>query len=197
MGAIDAALKGARTALLGLLTLSATINPWVGAVLSLVIIVVARLVARWAFRLTIFGSVFCRDFFSRRSARFEPKENDNWMFAGSNLPRVPVCTYGRLVQRTQGGLEFMYRPWLWLAPCASAVPAAPASMVVGQGLFFSTIVSERSDTLFLLPARYRGHEETLARAYLIGGGVRPAGLRKAWHSLKELFGGAAAKTQLA
>ena len=196
-GAIDAALKGARTTLLGVLTLSATINPWVGALLSIVVILVAWLVEGWAFRLTIFGSVFCWDFFSRRTNRFTPKENDNWMFAGGNLPGVPVRTYGRLVQRTQGGLEFMYRPWLWLAPRAAVLPAAPASMAIGQGLFFSTILSEKSDTLFLLPPRYRGHEETLARAYLIGGGVRPAGLRKAWHSLKELFGGAAAKTPVA
>ncbi|HEY1109405.1 MAG TPA: hypothetical protein VGE76_12250, partial [Opitutaceae bacterium] len=40
-GAIDAALKVGRSALLGLVTLSATLNPWVGAILSLVVIVVA------------------------------------------------------------------------------------------------------------------------------------------------------------
>jgi hypothetical protein len=36
----------------------------------------------------------------------------------------------------------------------------------------------------------------VARAYLMGGGVRDAGLRKAWSVLKELFGGSAAKTQV-
>jgi hypothetical protein len=50
--------------------------------------------------------------------------------------------------------------------------------------------------LFLLPPRYHGHEDAVARAYLLGGGVKDAGLRRAWSVLKELFGGAAAKTQV-
>ncbi|HVU22581.1 MAG TPA: hypothetical protein VHE13_00545 [Opitutus sp.] len=52
-------------------------------------------------------------------------------------------------------------------------------------------------TLFLLPPRYRGHEEAVARAYATGGDVKPAGLRKAWSMLRELFGGGRARVQLA
>ncbi len=195
-GAIDAALKGMRTALLGLLTLSATINPWLGAALSLVVIIVAWLVAGWAFRLTVFGSVFCWDFFTRRSGRFSPKENDNAVFAGGNFPGVPVRTYGRLVQRTEGGLEFFYRPWLWLPERKAAVPVSAAQIAVGRGLFFSTVTAGEAGTLFLLPPRYRGHEDVLVRAYRLGGGVQEAGLRKAWSLLRELFGGGAAKNQV-
>lgn len=195
-GAIDAALKGMRTALLGLLTLSATINPWLGAVLSLVVIVLAYLVAGWAFRLTVFGTVFSWDFFTRRSARFSPKENDNRMFSGGDLPGVPMRTYGRLVQRTAGGLEFFYRPWLWLPQKTAKVPVANTQIAIGRGLFFSTVTVQNGGTLFLLPPRYRGHEEVLVRAYQLGGGVREVGLRKAWSVLRELFGGVAAKTQL-
>jgi hypothetical protein len=195
-GAIDAALKAARAGLLGLLTLSATINPWLGAALSLVVILVAWLVAGWSFRLTVFGSVFCWDFFTRRSGRFTPKENDNAMFAGGNLPGVPVRTYGRLVERTEGGLEFFYRPWLWLREKKVKVPAVNADIAVGRGLFFSTVGTDAAGTLFLLPPRYRGHEDVLVRAYQLGGGVREAGLRKAWSVVRELFGGGAARTQL-
>ena len=195
-GAIDAALKGARTALLGLLTLTATINPWVGAALSLVVILIAWLAAGWAFRLTCFGSVFCWDFFTVRRARFSPKENDNALFAGGNLPGVPPRTYGRLVQRTEGGLEFFYRPWLVLPVKIAKVPADKAELAVGRGLFFSSVTKGEHDTLFLLPPRYHGHEDIVARAYQLGGGVRDAGLRKAWSVVKELFGGAAAQTQV-
>jgi len=195
-GAIDAALKGARTALLGLLTLTATLNPWIGAALSILVIVIAWMVAGWAFRLTCFGSVFCWDFFTVRRARFVPKENDNRMFAGGNLPGVPPRTYGRLALRTSGGIEFYYRPWLVLPERSAVVANDKAELAVGKGLFFSSITANDRDTLFLLPPRYRGHEETLARAYLMGGGVRDAGLRKAWSVLKELFGGSAAKTQV-
>ena len=186
-GAIDAALKAARTALLGLLTLSATINPWLGAAFSLAVIVVAYFVAGWAFRLTVFGSVFCWEFVTGAKNKFAPKENDNTMFTGGDLPGVPVRTYGRLVQRTSGAVEFYYRPWLVGREHHVDVPAARAQLAIGRGLFFSNVTGGNDATLFLLPPRYRGHEETLARAYLMSG-VREAGLRKAWSALKELFG---------
>ena len=193
-GAIDAALKGMRTGLLGLLTLSATINPWLGAALSLAVIVVAWLVGGWAFRLTFFGPVFCWDFFTQRRTRFTPKENDNKMFAGGNLPGVPPRTYGRLALRTAGGLDFYYRPWLVMPERSAVVPADKGALAAGKGLFFSSITADDRDTLFLLPPRYHGHEETVARAYLMGGGVRDAGLHKAWGVMRELFGGSAVKT---
>ncbi len=195
-GAIDAALKGMRTALLGLLTLSATVNPWVGAALSIVVIIIAYFVAGWAFRLTVFGSVFCWDFFTLRRHRFTPADNNNRLFTGANLTDVPPRTYGRLTLRPDGALEFGYRPWLVLAERNTVVPVEKARIAVGKGLFFSNISAEATGTLFLLPPRYHGHEEAVVRAYQLGGGVRDAGLRRAWSVLKELFGGAAAKTQV-
>lgn len=195
-GAIDAALKLARTGVLGLLTLTSAINPWVGAALSLVIILVAWLIAGWSYRLTMFGSIFCWDFFTGRSGRFTPRENDNKMFSGPGFTDLPVRTRGRLVQRTEGGLEFFYRPWPWLPERRATVPVGAPGLAVGRGLFFSTVMTEESVDIFLLPPRYRGHEETLARAYLLGGGVREAGLRKAWSALRDLVGGRAAQPQL-
>jgi hypothetical protein len=194
-GAIDAALKGARTGLLGLVALTATINPWVGALLSLAVIIVAYLVAGWSFRLTVFGTVFCWDFLTARKGRFRPKENDNRMFAGGNLPGVPPRAYGRLVERSDGRIQFFYRPWLVRAEQRADVPAGV--IAVGRGLFFSSLIHENKDTLFLLPPRYRGHEEELVRIYKFAGGVQPAGLRKAWGLLRELFGGSAARAQVA
>ena len=194
-GAIDAALKAARTALLGLLTITATINPWVGAGLSLVIIVVCYFTAGWAFRLSVFGGIFCWDFLTRKRKRYTPPENDSPMFSGPNFPGVPVRTYGRLVQRTNGGLEFVYRPWLRLPPRVAQLPVGREALAVGDGLFFSDIVTDEGATLFSLPPRYNGHEATLARAYLMGGGVRPIGLRKAWGALREMVGGRALKKE--
>lgn len=197
-GAIDAALKAARTALLGSLVVTSAIDPWVGALLSLAVIVVAYFVAGWAFRLTVFGAVFSWDFFTLRRKRFVPPENDSPMFSGPNFPNVPVRTYGRLVQRTEGGLEFVYRPWLWMPTRVAAVPATPAELAVGEGMFFSDVIAEGAkgeQTLFSLPPRYRGHEATVARAYLMRGGVKPAGWRKAWGALREMIGGRALKQQ--
>ena len=195
-GAIDAALKALRTGLLGLVTLSATLNPWLGAGLSLIIIIVAYFAAGWAFRLTIFGTIFSWDFFTIRRKRFSPRGNDNKMFAGGNLPGVPPRTYGRLMLQSTGNYEFSYRPWMWLPVRTAPVPVTSETIAVGRGLFFSSIVAEGAGTLFLLPPRYHGHEETIVQCYQMDGGIRDAGLRKAWSAMQELFGGAAAKTQM-
>lgn len=188
-GAIDAALKATRTALLGLLTLAATINPWWGAVLSLVIIVVAYFVAGWSFRLTVFGAVMSWDFLTRRRGRFVPAANGNKLFSSGGLAGAPVRTYGRLVRRDDGALEFVFRPWLVMQPRTIPVSVPATGISVGSGLFLSIITADVTGTLFLLPPRYRGHESALVDRYGFGGGVRPAGLRKAWSSFKELVGG--------
>ncbi len=195
-GAIDAVLKSARTALLGVLTISATLNPWVSAALSLVVIIVAYLVAGWAFRLTVFGSVFCWDFFTLRKHRFKPAPRENKMFSSNLLTRqgVPMRTYGRLIHEPENGTwTFAFRPWLVLPE--QSVPVKPVAPVVGEGLFYSSI-GDGEKTLFVLPPRYRGHERAVVEVYRIEGGVQPAGLLKSWRLVKELFGGSATRTQV-
>ena len=187
-GAIDAGLKAARTALLGLVTVTATINPWIGAILSIVVIIVAYLVAGWAFRLTVFGSVFCWDFLTGRRKSFSPGEGANPMFAGPAFSGVPVRTYGALERIPSGGLEFKYQPWLVLPEKKTLVPADARGLAVGEGAFFSDILSADGRSLFSLPPRYRGHEAEMAKLYGLGGGVKPAGLRKAWAMLREMIG---------
>jgi hypothetical protein len=195
-GAIDAALKGARTALLGLITLAATLNPWVSAVLSLVIIVVAYLIAGWAFRLTIFGTVFSWEFLTVRKLRFKPSDKENKVFSSTLLTKqgVPMRTYGRLINEPENGrLTFAYKPWMVLPE--KTVTVTMTSPSVGKGLFFSTI-RDGDRTSFVLPPRYRGHEEAMVHSYRFEGGVQDAGLLKAWGTLRELFGGSAAKAQV-
>jgi hypothetical protein len=188
-GAIDAVLKAARTALLGLITVTATMNPWVSATLSLVVIVVAYFVAGWAFRLTIFSW----EFVTRTRARFKPANNENKMFAGAHLPGVPVRTYGRLVRRDDGALEFAYRPWLVLSPQVAPIPVPASSLAVGAGACFSDVVDEEDQTVFSLPPRYRSHEEKLVTMYGLAE-VRPIGFRKAWSQLREMLGGRAVRS---
>jgi hypothetical protein len=194
-GAIDAVLKGARSSVLGLLTLTATLDPKIAAVLSLVVIVIAWFVAGWAFRLTIFGTLFCWDFFTLRKKRFQLQPTGNRLFSGGKFKGAPIRTYGRLLNQPENGrLVFAYKPWLVLPERTAEVPlSAP---YVGKGLFFSS-VRDGDTTLFLLPPRYRDHEEAFAKLYKLEGGVKDAGLLKAWGALRELFGGSATKTQVA
>lgn len=194
-GAIDAALKAGRTALLGLVTVSAALNPWIGAALSLVVIIFAYFIAGWSFRLTVFGAIFSWDFFTGARRRRQPSPEGNKLFSSTQLTKqgVPMRTWGRLAKNAAtGAVSFTYKPWLVLPEKTVAVNFAEPA--VGKGLFFSTI-RDGERTSFVLPPRYRGHEETIAEIYRLGA-VEPAGLLKAWGALRELFGGSAAKAQV-
>lgn len=183
-GAIDAALKAARTGILGLVTLASNIDPKWGAILSFVVIIISYFVAGWAFRLTVFGSIFSWDFFTRRRRRYRVDPTSNAVFSAGKLNEVPPRTYGRLVKRGES-LVFVYRPWLVLPPREAVVPPA-ARLTVGRGMFFSLIEVEGGG-LALLPPRYRTHEEAFATAYGIPA-VRDAGLRRAWSWIRETMG---------
>lgn len=189
-GAVDAALKAGRTALLGAMTGLAFIDPVVGATLAAVIIVFAWLISGWAFRLTVFGTVFCWDFFTRRRTRFAPLADGNKVFLGREVAGAPVRTYGRLHMADDGALTFKFKPWLVLPERQIAVPRE--GLVVGRGVFYSEVLghnakSDKVETLLLLPPRYLGHEEIFARTYRISGTCE-VGLRKAWSWLKEALG---------
>lgn len=189
-GAVDAALKGARTALLGAVAGLGFIDPVVGATLSALIIVVAYFIAGWSFRLTVFGSVFCWDFLTRRRKRFQLLADGNKVFLGREVGGAPLRTYGRLFRADDGKLSFRFRPWLVLPPRTVEVPME--GLVVGRGVFFSEVLghdakADRLRTLLLLPPRYLGHEELFARAYRISG-TCDVGLRRAWAWLKEALG---------
>lgn len=196
-GAIDAVLKGARTALLGLVTLTATLNPWIGAALSLLVVIVAYLVAGWAFRLTIFGTIFSWDFFTLGKKRCRVTAGaPQPLFSSDTLARqgVPLRTWGTARHEPENGrVVFCYRPWLFLPERQLDVKLE--SPAVGKGLFFST-VQDGERTAFVLPPRYRGHEAELASNLGLEGGVREAGLLKAWSTVRELFSGSAARAQI-
>lgn len=190
-GVVDIALKSLRGALLALVAGVALINPWVGAALSVLTILVAYRVAGWSFRLLIFGWVFGWDFVTRRYRRFKPQPEENWCFLGQPLGDVPVRTYGRLGRDASGRLRFRYRRWLFGAAGETRLPEG--NMAVGNGFFFPTLVLEEGDrlrTLIDFPPRYRTHEEALAAACRVP--VRDVGLlasiRKVSYWLRELFG---------
>lgn len=184
-GAVDAALKSARTGVFGLVTMSAMLDPWMGAICSGVVILLAYLVAGWSFRLTVFGSVFCWDIFTFRNGRFRVREERNTVFSAGKLADVPPRTYGKLTRLSDGSVVFRYRPWLVL-PAKEAMVPSPTSLWIGRGLFFSIVEAEGGGVL-LLPPRYRMHEETVATLYGFAG-VRDAGLRRAWSWIRETLG---------
>jgi hypothetical protein len=185
---VDAALKGFRLALLGTVGVTALANPWIGAGWALILILIAYLIAGWSFRLSHFGLVFTWDFFTFRSSRFTPDAAVNKLFLGRQITKVPARTYGKLSRDEKGSLVLKYRPWLVLPERALVLPEG--KYFVGKGAFFSEIQELKADTTetaLLLPPRYRGHEEELARIYGLSG-VSDVGLRAAMNWIKEACG---------
>jgi len=189
---VDAALKSFRATVLasvvGSYGLGAlTGHPWIGAVWSLVIILISYLIAGWSFRLSHFGLVFVWEFFTGGRYRFKPDPKENHMFLGRKNQKVPTRTYGKLSRNDQGELVFKYRPWLVLPERTLVLP--PGTYEAGRGLFYSEIMRVENDsarTVFLLPPQYRGHEEQVAQVYHFAG-TRDVGLRAAWAWFKGLF----------
>jgi MFS family permease len=189
---IDAGLKTFRaTVLASVVGMGAigslTGHPWIGAIWSLVIILISYLIAGWSFRLSHFGLVFVWQFFTGSRYRFKPDPKENNLFLGRKIERIPTRTYGQLWRNDQGELIFSYRPWLVLPQRTLVLP--PGNYEAGRGLFYSEILRVEGGsarTVFLLPPAYRGHEEEIAKIYNLAG-TRDVGIRAAWAWFKNFF----------
>lgn len=187
-GAVDAALKAARTAVIASVAVTSFANPWIGAAWALVIILISWLIAGWSFRLSHFGLSFIWDFVTLRSSRFQPDPTANKVFLGRKIDYVPARTYGKLSRDENGGLVLKYRPWLVLPERRLTLPAT--KYAAGKGVFFSEILQVDGDNTkiaLLLPPRYRGHEYELVAIYGLTD-VRDTGLLAAWAWCKSMLG---------
>jgi|SRR5665213_2287070 len=189
---VDFALKAFRTTILASVVGSAFINPWLGAAWALIVLLVSWLIAGWSFRLSHFGLVFLWEFFTRSKKRFHPDARENNLFLGRKTEKVPPRTYGKLLRNDQGELIFNYHPWLVLPQRTLTLPTG--NYETGRELFYSEILrveGNSAKTVILLPPRYRGHEEEIARIYNFAG-TRDVGIRAAWAWFKSLFSSKAA-----
>ena len=163
-------------------------HPWIGAIWSLVIILISYLIAGWSFRLSHFGLVFVWEFFTGGRYRFKPSPKENRMFLGRKTEKVPTRTFGALSRNDKGELTFTFRPWLVLPQRTLVLP--PGNYEAGRGLFYSEIMRVEGDSIravFLLPPHYRGHEEEIAKIYNLAG-TRDVGFLAVWAWVKSLFG---------
>jgi hypothetical protein len=187
-GAVDAALKSFRMAVLGSVTLTSFVNPYAGAVWSLIIIVICYFLAGWSFRTLVFGNVFIWDLVTFRHRRFHPSPTGNWMFLARKTERVPIRTFGRVHRTAEGRLVLKYRPWLVLPERSLLLPEG--KYAIGRGLLYPELMlvdGQSAQTMFRLPPHYRRHEEELTRLYQLEP-VQDVGLKAMWKWLKEVFG---------
>ena len=185
---VDLALKSARLAVLATIPATAWLNPWIGAIWAVVVIIASWFLAGWSLRLSHFGTVFIWDLVTFRRQRFTTDATANKLFLARTTNEVPARTYGKLSRNETGQLVLKYRPWLVLPERSLTLPEGKYE--AGRGLFYSEILrveGEAARTILLLPPRYRGHEAELVSVYGLTG-TREVGFRAAWKWLKDLFG---------
>ncbi len=189
---VDACLKGIKVAGLSVIGALAAVHPYLGAVLSLVIVLLALYLFGKALRLYHFGMVFAVDLVTRKYKRFQPVSGEVQAFLDQELAEVPSRTYGTLKQGTDGGFTFTYRPWIVL-PRQTVTLTFAHPILIGRGLIHPTIEvpnqEDELDTHLHLPPRYLGHEETVGGYFKAE--VRDVGLlrglKAAWAWLKMVW----------
>jgi hypothetical protein len=167
---LDIFFKGVRNALFLLIALSAFLSREAGLAISLAIILVSFLLARWAFRLLVFGTVFSWGILRVMGlgSRATPSEGDSVSAFSAGVRGIPRRTYGWLRLEPDGSLAFRHRPWL--VGGTRTVNLGPAAAhEVGRGLFFPSILgpgkaAESFSVIFWLSPAYRSSEDAVCAA---------------------------------
>ncbi len=163
-GFVDFLLKLFKGALLSAIVLCSAINPYLGASLSLVLIVIAIFLAPTAFRLAVFGTLFAYDTLVPSRARSLATPTEAHAFAGKMLG-LPARTYGKIVRQADGSIQFEYHPWMILPRQKVSLP--PGALAISRGIYFPSLLHKPdtaetySPVIVFLP-RYRRHEDTIA-----------------------------------
>ena len=169
-GFIDALLKFLKLALLSSVVLSYAINPYFGAAVSLLVLVIATFVAPWAFRLTVFGTFLAADIITPARFRRSVTPTEARGFLARPVLGVSTRTYGHLARADDGTVLFHYRRWLVLPRTSVKLPPGPTA--ISKGLLFPSLLHSHNDIespriLVMFMPRYRSHEEVLARHFEI------------------------------
>jgi hypothetical protein len=189
-GFIDALLKLIKVALLSTVVGSAFINPYFGAAVSVIIILVASLLAPWAFRLTVFGTLFGMDVLFPRRGRRLASPTEPHAFLAHALANAPVRTYGRLVRDPRGAVIFSYRPWLVLPRRSVTLPSGGVSIAKGflfPSLLHSSNPQQRRRMFIMFLPRYRSHEQTIATYFAIAD-IQDGRLMKGFRAVRAWLG---------
>jgi hypothetical protein len=194
---LDFLLKAARNGIFVVLAIATLISREAGLTLSLIIILVSFALARWAFRLLVFGTVFSWGILRVMgfSSQKTPQPGDPVSAFTANVKGLPRRTYGSLASEPDGSLAFRHRPWLVGGHRTVNLGPSPG-YEVGRGLFFPSILRPTGKTdgytiAFRLSPVYRGSEDAI-RSTLGLAAVRDIrgskGLRSFWKWLSEESG---------
>ncbi len=194
---LDFLFKAARNGLFLILAIATLINREAGLTISLAIILISFVLARWAFRLLVFGTVFSWGILRVMgfSSQRVPEEGDAVSGFSAGVKGLPRRTYGWLRVEPDGSLAFRHRSWL-VGPVRTENLGASSNFEVGRGLFFPNILRPAAQSggysiVFRLSPSYRGSEEAVRSALKLATvrDIRGSkGLRSFWKWVSEESG---------
>ncbi|MBX9602904.1 MAG: hypothetical protein K2X35_18010 [Bryobacteraceae bacterium] len=186
---LDLILKLMRIGAFAALAAITAISPNVSLVISLIVIVIALLLAGWAYRLMVFGTVVSWDILKLLSGERETPRAAGSIraFTERRIHGLPKRTYGQL-KRGADGIEFRYRRFFLLRESRMTLPKADYE--VGRGLVHAYLIEAQPEgrhrTLFRLAPRYGPGDEALREFFGVAR-VRDirwgAGVRDFWQFL--------------
>ena len=188
---IDSMLKASRNAILALIVVSSAINPFLGVVVSLLLLLVATMIAGRAFRLAVFGALLALDglLFWRKMNREDFASAR--VFIVDPISGIPARTYGRLTFGEEGDFRFQYRPWLLFRKREIVLPVG-IPVLRRDVLFVSLLLrfesGKEARVVEFLP-RYRPHVEALAGHYRVSeirDGAVVGGFKALWKWILEM-----------
>jgi hypothetical protein len=184
---LDFLLKVVKNTIFAVLAITALINPRLGLLLCLGVIIFSFLIFSWALRTAIFGTVFAWELLRVLlfHAQHRSHTGDSVPAFSTHVTKVPRRTYGRIHAGQDGTLLFAYRRLL-IGPEKKVLVGNASSFEVGQGIFFPSVIEPIESTgkhrvVFRLLPTYHGAEESV-RACLELAQVRDVRLTKGMRS---------------
>jgi|GEM_PF-3092360 len=161
---VDTVLSGIRAGLTAILIFFAYLNPILGGILALAIIIVSAQMFGWSFRLFTFGIVYCADIFCLKWRNLKIDNKGVIAFSGAGLPKTKTCSLGRIYPGRHN-IVFSYYPFLVLPKKrvniftnSSKNQVSIMREMIAPTISSVDVLSKKNITLFRLTPRYRKNE---------------------------------------
>lgn len=166
---VDTILIGIRSTTISIILFLTYINPILGGILALVILVLSLGICGWSFRLFTYGLVYCGDILRRKWRTLKVDREGVLAFSGTGIPRLKSRFLGRIYVEEKE-LVFTYYPYLVLPKKRISISTQStdrSEINVVSGLLTPSLVQVDSLSgsrlrLFHLPPRYRRREHSVA-----------------------------------
>jgi hypothetical protein len=188
---LDAILKSFRLCVQSLMFGLMALNPWIGLLVTLIMVLLCWRLAGWAFRLSVMGFVFATDFLLWRKpgtingavgipAFITATAGKRW--------KLPARQYGSLRCEKDGMLFFVWRPWL-IGPQHEADLGRSGDYQGGSALLYPVVLEGTGESvLFRLPPRYRRDAQAVSDKLGLCGCRDVSVIRNLWKLLRQFFG---------